>query len=364
MKHKKETIVTKKTIWTCAATLAVAGALVAGAGTPADATPLTHDPNGELSKTTMSIGLWNNSSDNLVLQSATGDNEGVPSNGSALLAGENRQNFEVVFRAAKTTTVTATYAVQDDTGATIGTAVVKLSDNAVGARAVSSSYTASDGGSLPLKTDYFNNGDWEVEDANPIANTTDASTTAGASVVSQYCGTSANSAVCTFRPTSRVSTTQSKLVASDYNLPSSQSPQLLTAEDGYDDQSSVNTGTSMNATVKLFNVLSLGVSQAYSETVSFDKLYTVTDSISVPPGNTGYIWADIPVVQYGGTMTVKLGNSTWTVNDVVLTAPDPSQVATYLRQSAFPGEWPIGTPDTPPTTAAEGMLRPGTPSHA
>ena len=92
----------------CTSALAAAGVLLGlGAGLASVAGPAwaAAPPGGHVGAPMSSIGidLYNNSADTLLLQSVSGDNEGVPSAGSTLASGVGYQDFEVTFRAAKTT---------------------------------------------------------------------------------------------------------------------------------------------------------------------------------------------------------------------------------------------------------------------
>ena len=198
------------------------GAGIASAATPTPQLPLAAHAAGRvaLGKTSIGIWLYNNSEDSLELQSVSGDNAGVPTAGSVLSPGVGHQDFEVVFRAAKTTTVTATYQVQDQTGSDVGTAVVKLWNNAVGMTGVESTFSSATGGSLPLKTAYIDNtGNYEIEASTAVTHTLDASDPQASTLVQQYCDNTNNSAVCTFKPTSHTPSTQEKLLVSGYTPP-------------------------------------------------------------------------------------------------------------------------------------------------
>lgn len=327
------------------------GAGVASAATPAS-TVTTAGPLTGLAKTSLSIPLYNNSSDNMVLQSISGDNAGVPAVGSALVSGNGDQDFEVVFRAAKTTTVTAQYGMQDDTGATVGTATVGFAVDALGARAVSGSFKTTDGASMPFKTDYVGNGAWEVENASSTTNTIHATDPQANVLVQQYCNNANNSAVCTFTPAAQIPTTAPRLLASGYTQTGGDNePSTVSVSAGYDDQTSTNTGASVTATMKLGGVLSLGVSQAYNQTLAFDKTFTAGESIPVNPGFTGYIWGQVPVVQYTGTMKIVVGNTTWNIDDYIVTSPDASRPLTSFTTGTYQGYYPIGEPDQAPASA-------------
>lgn len=342
-----------------AAVLLTTGAVLGlGTGVACAATPqvahsatVTTAANDSLGKTSIGIWLYNNSSDNLVLQSVTGDNAGVPTVGSDLSSGVGHQDFEVVFRAAKTTTVTATYQVQDETGADLGTATVQFWDNAVGMSGASGSFRATDGTSLPLKTEYIGStGNYEVVDSTAVTHTVDAATSQAGDLVQRYCNDANNSAVCTFKPTSKTptSTTVEKLLVSGYTPSDSKSPSVISVSAGYDDQTSTTVGGAVSASMKLGKVLSAGVSQAYSQTLAFDQTFTASESYQVDPGYTGYIWGYVPVLEYTGTLTIQVGNTTWDITNFTVTSPDSTRSLSDFHPQSYLGDYPIGTPDQPP----------------
>lgn len=351
--------------------LALTGTLIGiGCGVAAAATPPTSGPQPHLNpatpariaavapvtlaKSTLSIGLWNNSSYNLVLQSATGDNGGVPANGSMLTSGQNRQDFEVVYRALKSsTTVTATYLVEDDTGSIVGTAVVNLSTGLGGTRSVGATFASVPGDTLALKTNYIGNGDWEVEDSASTTTNIDATDPTATTVVQQFCNNANNSAVCTFTPASKTPTkaTPWALLASGYNEPGSGGTSTISVSSGYDDQTSVNTGNSMTATMKIGGVLSIGVSKATGQTLSWDKTFSSSQSLDVAAGNTGYIWGQVPSLQYTGTMKVQVGNTTWNITNFTVTSPDPNGVLSIYHSGSWSGDYTKGMPSQPPADA-------------
>lgn len=337
------------------------GLVGAGCGV-ASAAPPTHPPKAAVRGSvgsSLGIGFYNNSSYNLVLQSVSGPNEGVPSVGTTLTSGKGLQDFEVTFRAAKTTTVTAQYAAKDNTGATVGTATVSFSVDALGARSVTGS------SALPVKTDYVGGGNWELEDSTATTTTIDASDSVASTVVQQYCNDSDNSATCTFAPASNVKATESALVASGYTDPGGDgSPSTISVSDGYDSGASVNTGGSVSAGLKLGKVFSLSIQEAYGQTLAFDTTFSASEAIDVDPGDTGYIWGNVPVIKYTGTMKIVVGNTTWNITNMVLTSPDTSRALSSFITETLPGYYPIGKPSQPPTNGAtSGHHGHGHPGH-
>lgn len=327
----------------CAAVLATASA---GPDAPVDASDVNvSDTAADLSKSSLSIPLYNNSSYTMVVQSVSGDSAGVPELGTVLLSGKGSQDYEVVFRAAKTTTVTAQYQLQNPAGDTMGTGTIKLSVNAVGSRSVSSSYTSGVG----LKTEYVGNGAWEVEDSAAVTHTLDATDPQAATVVQQFCNDANNSAVCKFDSARKTSTTQQKLLVSGYTQTGGDGePSEISVSSGYESQATVTTGTAVSASLKLGGILTVGVKQGQDEELEFATVFTAADNLDVDPGDTGYIWGAVPVNLYSGTMTVDVGNTTWVINNFTVTSPDPKTPLSKFVSGTFHGYYPIGHPDQPP----------------
>lgn len=322
---------------------ASAPASPASSGSSAPASAGT--PSAGLGKSSLSIPLYNNSSYNMVLTSVTGDNAGVPSAGSALLAGEGYQDYEVVFRAAKTTTVTANFDFNDPSGNTQGTGTVKLSVDAMASRSVSSSYSSD----LALKTSYVGNGAWEVEDSAHTTHTIDATDAQAPTLVQQFCNDADNSASCSFKASAKTSATQGKLLVSGYNQPGGDGqPATISMKSGYESETSVTTGTAVSASLKLGGILTLGIKESQDEELAFSQIFTSSQELPVDPGDTGYIWGQVPVIQYTGTMTVDVGNTTWTINNFTVTSPDTHGSLTGLKTATYHGQYPIGKPDQPP----------------
>ncbi|MBQ7803958.1 hypothetical protein [Rhodococcus sp. (in: high G+C Gram-positive bacteria)] len=141
---------------TCA--LVMSGAGAASAYTPgfgAIDSPLLGSSDSPLLGSSVGIHLSNNTDNTFVLTAVSGDNEGVPAVGSELPANSPNSylDFEVVWRAAKKTTVTADFDVYglDGTMQTVkyGTTRVTLSVDAI--RDVSAHATFTDIGNWPLQ---------------------------------------------------------------------------------------------------------------------------------------------------------------------------------------------------------------------
>ncbi|WP_080793648.1 hypothetical protein [Corynebacterium pacaense] len=297
-------------------------------------------------KSSLSIPLYNNSPYVMVLRSVSGDNAGVPQPGTILDPGQGYQDFEVVFRAAKTTTVTAVYDLVDTTGINRGSATIKLSVNAMGARSVSSSYSAGVG----LQSNYVGNGAWEVESSTHTEQTIDATDAQAATLVQRFCTSTNNSASCAFKVNTKAPSTQEKLLASGYMLPGDGESGSVSLSSGYESEVSVTTGTSVSAGLKLGDILSASISEDHESELSFSEVFHAEQEVTVAPGDTGYIWGAVPMITYTGAMTINVGNTTWTINNFAVNSPDIHTPLSRFTTTTYHGDYPIGRPDSPPAS--------------
>lgn len=332
------------------------GAGVAFAATP-NATPMidrasvaaVHRAPVGAPMSSTGIHLYNNSFDKLVLTSVSGDNEGVPSVGSVLASGVGYQDFEVTFRATKSTTVTANYDVYNATNLKLGTAVIKLSNNEWDDTSVNGTFTATDGSSLPLKTGSVDDG-FQVEGSSTTQLDVDASSTTASDLVNNYCNTVDTSAKCTFSPANRTATKQMKLLATGYTQPGGDNtPGTVSVSGGYNATTSDSWSVTVTATMAMADIYSEAISTTYGQSVSWTNTFSAGDSIPVDPGYTGYIWGDVPVIQYTGVMQVQLGNTTYEIQNAALTTPDPSSALSDFYAGTWQGNDPLGSPSTPPS---------------
>jgi hypothetical protein len=346
----------RKTGYVLAATGALVGVGVGVAyAAPAPAVSAMHraaaarDPRVGSPTSSTGIHLYNNSFDKLTLTGVSGDSEGVPSIGSVLAPGVGFQDFEVTFRAAKSTTVTANYDVFNATNLKLGTSTIKLSNNEWDDTSVHGTFTATDGSTLPLKTG-SDNGGFQVEGNDTTQIDVDASSTTASDLVNNYCNTVNTNATCSFTPTNRTATKQMKLLATGYTEPGGDNtPGTVSVSGGYSATTSDSWSVTVTATMELADVYSEAISTTYGQSVSWTNTFSAGDSIGVNPGYTGYIWGDVPVIQYTGTMQVQLGNTTYEIQNAALSTPDPSRALSDFYAGTWLGNDPLGSPSQPPS---------------
>ena len=329
------------------ATLVLTGSLLGiSAGAASAATPTASASNPL--RSSIGVHLTNGTLDTLVLTGVSGDNEGVPAVGSTLQAGTGYQDFEVTFRAAKKTTVTADYNVDDATGATVGTAIIGLTTDAIGDISGHGVFTASGGGSLPLKLDSTSSG-YSVVGSSGAPVDIDASTPLAADLVNNFCNTVNTAAACTFTPTSQTATTNENLLVEGYTAAGGDGkPGVVSVASGYNATTSDSWSIQVTATESLGGVLNEGISSTYGHGASWESMYTAGDSIPVPAGSTGYIWGKVPVITYTGTMAVHLNNTTYDIVNSVVTTPDPTRALSGFQAGSWAGHDPLSSPSTPP----------------
>ena len=334
------------------AVLVTTGAMVGlGAGIASAATPAGADQLGS----SEGIHLYNNSFDTLVLTKVSGDNEGVPAVGGVLQPGQGYQDFEVTMRAAKTTTVTADYNVLDPSDNAIGTAAVKLSLDAVGVPSVSGTFTAADGSKLPLETQSTGGASlkqFEVVGNSSTPVTVNASDPTAKSLVEKYCTQKNTGASCSYHPSGRTSGAAMKLLAESYNPTGGDNePANLSVSSGYNSSTSDSWTDTFSVQAELADVFSLGVQATYGQSVTWQNTFTASASIQVNPGSTGYIWGQVPQIEYTGTMQVSMGNTTYDIQNATLTTPDPTRALSDFHMGSWAGQDPLNSPTNPPANA-------------
>lgn len=302
---------------------------------------------GSLLGSSTGVHLYNNSVDKLVLTYVEGSNEGVPPIGSVLSSGVGYQDFEVTFRAARSTSVWAYYDVYDPTDTRIGTAVIQLSNDAMGDTSVNGTFT-NDQTPLPLMTAKHGS-DFQVQGNSSATITVDASSPTAIALTNEYCNTTNTDAKCTYTPTSRIAGTQMHLLAEQYSIPGGgNTDATVSVASGYSASTSTSWSVTVTAQMELADVFTAGISSTYGQSVSLQHTFTAGDSISVSPGYTGYIWGNSPVINYSGTMQLKLGNTTYDIVKAGLATPDPSRSLSDFNAGTWQGNDPLDSPDQPP----------------
>jgi hypothetical protein len=310
-------------------------------------------PGGPSLGSSTGIHLYNNSVDKLVLTAVSGSSEGVPPIGSVLSSGVGSQDFEVTFRAFKSTTVTATYDVYDLTNTKIGRATIFLSNDAVGDTSVSGGFVASPNWlqPLPLMTAKYGS-DFQVQGSSSAPITIDASSPAAVAMLNDYCNTTNTHATCTYTPSSRTAGTQMHLLAEGYTIPGGgNTTGTVSVSSGYSASTATSWSVTVTAQTEMADILEAGISATYGQTVTWTNTFTAGASIPVDPGYTGYIWGNSPVINYSGTMQIKLGSTTYNIVNAGLATPDPSRALSDFNWGTYLGNDPLHSPDKPPASA-------------
>ena len=339
-----------------AAVLAATGALIAfGAGIASAATPtIAHPSTATPLGTSEGLHLSNSSFDSLVLTSVSGKNEGVPTVGSVLQPGTGIQDFEVTMRAAKTTTVTADYNVMDPSDNQIGTAKLTFSLDALGVPSAGGSFTATNGAKLPLNVQ--NDGGVSLKDFQVVGNgsttTLDAADPLAKTLVDQYCAQKISGATCSYNPTSRTGDSAMNLLAMSYNPTGGDNePVTLSVASGYMASTTDSWADTFSVQAELANVFSIGIEGTYGQSVTWQSSYSTSESVPIDPGYTGYIWGEVPQIQYTGTMKVTMGTTTYDIQNATLTEPDPTKTLTGFSTATRAGDDPLNSPSSPPAGA-------------
>ncbi|WP_143336649.1 hypothetical protein [Corynebacterium pacaense] len=304
-----------------------------------------------LGKTSKGIHIFNNTLGKMVLTGTGGDNAGHQPVGETLQPGVGYHDFEVVFRAAKKTTDWANYDLYDAAGNKTGTAVLQMSVDAFGDTSAKGTFTGLNGSALPFTVSGYSSG-FQVVSTSSNPATYQANDPMAANIVDSFCNNPSTTYTCTFIPGSRAPATQMKLLATSYNKPGgSNEPSSLSISSGYKASSSDTWSVSGSIKIGLEGVFSAGIKTTYGEGTSFENTFTASEAIEVDPGYTGYIWGSIPVTTFAGTIQIKLGGSTYSVQQVQVNTPDASRPMSSFRAGTWAGEDPLNSPDTPPDDA-------------
>lgn len=321
----------------------------AGAVKPAGARQVS----AALDKTSRGFHLYNQSSYNLVLQSADGDNVGVPGDGSALNSAVGYHDFEVVFRAAATTSVSAVYQMLDINGQRVGTAYFHMNVNALDSTSFSSDFRDMSNNKMPLKAVSFSDastvGDsYKIVNSNTTTSTVDISDPQASGLIKQFCEDDNNYALCTFTPTQSTATTESKLLTSGYMDSQSEGESDVEVEGGYTQTTSTSTDLVLSASLKIAHIITIGVKTAYKQDIETSHSFDYAFKETLRPGTTSYVWGQVPVTKYTGTLSTTIGNTTWKITNYSTTTPDQTRTITSLSGATIDGYFPIGKPDARP----------------
>lgn len=155
-------------------------------------------------------------------------------------------------------------------------------------------------------------------------NGTDAQ--AQADVLNQLCGSTR--ATCTFEQTKERQQIRQKVVAGG-----GWNSQAVARKQGYEAiaVASATTNLELTATVKVTVLKAVETTISAKAGQSWTSTKTVRDTVemSISPKHFGWIVADMPMYRDTGTFTIKLGNTTWVLNDVKVDSVDNSRAVLY-----------------------------------
>lgn len=294
---------------------------------------------------TIGFNLYNYSAETLDYVKTTGS---LPAPPTAPITAGHRVNFELPQPVFSSDKGSAYYNVMSADGTQIGTMELDLTDpNGNGNDIWSVTYKDMDGNTLKTMTtsgNPINNDGIYVEDTVG----SDASTqvlTAGSdaeqTILDSVCQTV--SSACTFDATSETkSYSAPKLLAQGYNGSSEDSE--ITANNGYTDSTTDTWGAAITAESEL-GPIKASVQANYSHAVSESTDFSTSYQGAVSPGDTGYVSVEVPQYVDSGTMTIHLGNTTWTLPGITVDSAIPggtlmyeySQVTGNVPQPLDPG---------------------------
>lgn len=330
----------------------IAPTMVSGTALNADLTPGSSSakeaPNPEQS--TVGFDYWNASAETFRYLSKTGKVAAPPT--GDFLPG-TKQNLEVPYNVIHDDDSTVTWGIYGfDGGPQVGTLTTSV--NNAGESSVS--LLGMDGKNLTTMTYKSSGGAWVIEDAagSPAAtavNTYPAGSTDEQTAISNLCRNVDVTSSCSFAPTSQdvnaYGARPSELGVL-YNS-SSSSTQLTVGE-----SQSYSVTDSWGATVTgqgTIEALQLGIQASYNHSISTTDTWSTQAEEDVPSLQTGFIWGFAPVIDYTGTFTLKIGNTTFSAPGATYSVPDKTRPILYVPQT-FQGD----TADNPqPPTQAQAL---------
>ncbi len=354
--------------------LALAGTLSGLAATAASAAPaelLTpHSPvaaasanartNGHaaskkalLGATTNGIHLHNNSLNPMQLSSATGDNGGMPEAGHWLNPGVGYDDFEVVYRPTKNTYVYAVYDVYNpDRTEKIGTAFVKFKNDEWNGGTVSATFSSFDSAN-PVKLQVSKNSDgWQIVGTDTAQTTIDAGSAMAGSLVDQYCNTVNTDVSCKFMPSNQKPEYTTRLLVHGYQYDDGTGTAgRVSAGSKYAAGTSTSWSVGVSVEMGLAEVFSAGIEATWGGSVSLENEFSTSASVPVAAGHTAYIWGQIPVTNYTGTLQLKIGTSVFNIVNSSMKVPDSTRPLAGYLMATREGNDPLNSPDTPPADA-------------
>ena len=281
---------------------------------------------------TEGYNVYNDSAETLVYVSTTG-NVGVPP--TAPMVPGSMVNLEVPATVFHDYSGHVTWNIVSPTGASVGTLVVGVDELGNS----SEQFTATGGGTLTTMTAQGSAIDGTGEtisivDAkgSPATQTTYApGSDAEQAALTNLC--SSNPKACTFTPTAKTNVKVPALLAEAYNGGDAGNSTLET-DTGFQSATTDTWGVSLTTQVTIAGIVQVGVTANYGQSVHKDYTFQTNYSIPVAQGETGYIYGAIPKIQYTGTFTAVLGNTTFTLPGVSYLSPNTDSIVEYSNTSA------------------------------
>ena len=296
---------------------------------------------------TVGFNYWNGSAETFRYVSKTGK-VGAPPTGDFLPG--TKQNLEVPYNVIHDYDSTVTWAIYAfNGGAQVGTMTTSVNN----AGESSMSLKDLNGNQLTTMT-YKSTGEgWLIEDAagSPAAttvNTYGAGSSAEQAAINNLCQNIDTSSSCSFAPSSQdLSAYGAKPSELGVLYNASQSSTQLTVgeSESYSVTDSWGVTVSEQETLK---ALQVGIQGTYSRSISTTDTWSTQAELDVPSLQTGFIWGFAPVVNYTGTFTLKVGNTTFSAPGATYSVPDKTRPILYVPQT-FAGD--TANNPQPPTQA-------------
>jgi len=283
-------------------------------------------------RASVGYNVYNDSAETLIYVKTTGS-VGVPP--TAPMVPGSMVNLEVESSPFEDYSGHVTWNIVSSDGASIGTVVVGVDDSGI----PTAVFTTTGGGDLSQMTAQGSamtgNGETiSIVDAkgSPATQTTYApGSDAEQAALTNLC--SSNPKACTFTPTAKTGVKVPALLAEAYNGGDAGNSTLET-DTGFQSATTDSWGASLTTQVTIAGIVQVGVTATYGQAYTTTYTFQTNYAIPVAQGETGYIYGAIPKIQYTGTFTAVLGNTTFTLPGVSYLSPNTDNIVEYSNTSA------------------------------
>ena len=254
-------------------------------------------------------------------------NDPFPASGTVIKPG-GQMSFEITFWFLYDQKVTSAFDVLDGNGNVVGKVQMDMK---------------LDGFASPSSDGWWNGNTSGQVKANgydiAVLNTAGTVTTipagqgqAQAKILEQYC--QLGNATCEFTPKKHENVLGPRRVVGNMvynNMPDAQNT-TITVSDTVGSTDSLQIAASVK--VSIMKIVEATVSTTYGHTWTNSHTFTQAEQLSIRPYHKAWLEAAEPMNRYTGDFVVRMGNTTWNLQDVYFDSPNPNGAGSYIKQTA------------------------------